>query len=351
MSQWTVEELRKTDWFGPLLEQIQTELNRFSADELDARPALEKEREQLQKQIQGWSLSLSNAGLNATVRAVLEGDMEVALRRRQEIEGQLAEIDSVSRRTETVVDPQAVVDRLNRLADVLAKDNPSRANLELSLHIDAICCYHDGRAVVRTCKLGALTGATDLLVSDEKASSQDVPHDGTAFVAKPRRRAVRRVEDAQGDQNALRAAAHLAADVNRFAGLGPEWFWEDTFCIPARKSWAEKHAMDVADRRATGQTMEVLAAHFRKTIPTIRSALRYAAMRDESVKELPKKMPRSRWADENASAVAKLKGEGMTTVETAKHFGKSETTIRAALVHAQKLTDAAPASASPKGDD
>jgi hypothetical protein len=45
MSRWTVDELRKTNWFGPLLEQIQHELVRLSAEQHDARPALEKEQD------------------------------------------------------------------------------------------------------------------------------------------------------------------------------------------------------------------------------------------------------------------------------------------------------------------
>ena len=88
-----------------------------------------------------------------------------------------------------VVNPQQVVDRLNRLADVLARNNPTRGNVELSLHIDQICCHDDGRVVVRTCKLGALAGTIDLLAG-RAVGKTDVPapreHGRSAT---PRRRA------------------------------------------------------------------------------------------------------------------------------------------------------------------
>src|SRR5690242_4816272 len=92
MKRWTAQELHRTSWFGPLLEQIRQELDRLSADRHDARPALEKERERLCQQIQGWSLSLARPDLSPAVRAVIEKDMEAAVGRRQEVEGQLAEV-------------------------------------------------------------------------------------------------------------------------------------------------------------------------------------------------------------------------------------------------------------------
>ncbi len=76
-----------------------------------------------------------------------------------------------------MVDAQQVVDRLNRLAEVLAAQNPSHTNLELSLHIDAIRCYQDGRVVVRTCKLGGLAGSTDLLARPQEVPPQGTPSD------------------------------------------------------------------------------------------------------------------------------------------------------------------------------
>ena len=84
--------------------------------------------------------------------------------------------------------------------------------------------------------------------------------------------------------------------------------------------------------------MEKVAAHFGKTVPTIRAALKYACA-DGSFQELPAKMPRARWHVDHAAEVAALKAQGMTTAELAQHFQKSDTTIRAALKSAKEQTD------------
>jgi hypothetical protein len=288
MAQWTVQQLMKTNWFAPLLERIQNELDRLSAGRHDARPALEKEREQLRQHIQGWSLSLAKPDLSQGVRAQIEEDMEMAVRRQQEIDQQLAEADAMWQQAQTVVDAQQVVNRLNRLAEVLAGQNPSRTNLELSLHIDCVRCYQDGRVVVRTCKLGALAGSTDLLARPPESAPAGSAGDSAAMVARPRRRAVRRVAADDGNQTELQAAAHQAADVHRFAGLGPEWFWEDDFQIPGYSSWARQNAAAViAKLQGTGWSKAKLAEHFGKSVPTIREALRMAQERQAQSEDRP----------------------------------------------------------------
>lgn len=277
MTRWTVAQLQQTDWFAPLLEQIRRELDRLSDQQQDARPALEKERSQLGVQIQGWLLSLAKPDLSPTVRSLLERDMEGTLRRQQEIDRQLSEADASRCQARAAVDPQQVVDRLNRLAEVLAAESPSRTNLELSLHIDSIRCHRDGQVLVRTSKLGALAGGTDLFAGPAGAPAPAASEEEGVRKAKPRRRAVRRIEDGESSQAELQAAAHLAADVHRFASLGPEWFWEDRFQMPGRTCWSDEHAEEVARlRRETGWPLNMLAEHFGKSIPTIRRALNKA---------------------------------------------------------------------------
>jgi DNA invertase Pin-like site-specific DNA recombinase len=282
LRRWTVQELQQTDWFGPLLDQIQRELDILSAQEHDARPRLHNERERLRQQIQGWSQSLAKPALSLAVRELIEKDVETAVERSQEIEQQLAEVDALQRRVSAVVDAQQVVDRLNRLADVLAAHNPSRTNMELSLHIDAIRCFQDGSVAIRTCKLGALAGSTDLFARPQAASKHDTAGDSLAMAAKPRRRAVRRVSDEGVNQSEMRDAAHRAADVHRFSGLGPEWFWEDSFQIPVKKTWPEVHAREVAAKKAEGWPMAKLVEHFGRSAPTIRLALRLAQDQDRT---------------------------------------------------------------------
>jgi hypothetical protein len=172
-------------------------------------------------QVQGWLLSLSKPDLSPTVRSLIERDVEEALRRQQEIDRQLSEVDSLQSQAQAAVDPQQVVDRLNRLTEVLAGENPSRTNLELSLHIDSIRCHQDSQVLVRTCKLGVLAGGTELFAGPADEPPPTASEEEAVRKAKPRRRAVRHVEDGEGNQAELQAAAHLAADVHRFAGLGP----------------------------------------------------------------------------------------------------------------------------------
>jgi hypothetical protein len=337
MARWTVQQLQKTTWFAQLVGQIQQEVDRLAGQRQDRRPALHKEGEELSQQIQGWSLSLAKPDLSPAVRALVEADLEKAVQRRQQIEQQLAQAEAQHRQAQAAVDPQLVVDRLNRLADVLAVHNPSRTNLELSLHIEAIRCYQDGRVVVRTCKLGALAGSLELFSQAQESSSQGTQGDGTVMAARPRRRAVRRVVADDGDQAALQAAAHQAADVDRFAGLGPEWFWEDLLRPPRKTCWAEQNAAEVAQLRSVGMTHEKLAEHFGKTVPTIRKALQLAAQADGATRSLPRKMPRACWAKDNAAEVARLKADGMSVPQIAQQMGKTEPTIRAALKHAEGM--------------
>jgi hypothetical protein len=280
VEQFTLEAVRRTDWFGSLVNQVEQELQRLAADRQDDRPAPGQELKDLQDRIRGWSQSLAKPDLPPAVRAAIEADFEKALRRRQELEHRQAEIDALRQQTRAVIDAQQVVDRLNRLAEVLAQNNPTRGNLELSLHVEQIRCHQDGRVVVRTCKLGALAGGVELLTGRPTAEARSATPPVQGIAARPRRRARLRIDSAGEDPEALREAAITAADVHRFAGLGPEWFWEDTFYIPCKMCWSEEHAAEVvAKKRETGWPLARLAEHFGKSIPTIRLALKRAAPR------------------------------------------------------------------------
>lgn len=336
MSRWTVQGLQNSSWFQSLLMQIEAELHAMSAGRHDNRPALENELEDLGKQIQGWSLSLAKPDLSTAVRETLEKNLDAAIQRRQGIEQQLAEIESLPRRAEAVVDPQEVVNRLNDLADLLATQNPSRTNLELSLHIDTICCYQDGRVVVRTCKLGALAGSTELLAKPGELPSPDSSGDPAAFVAKPRRRTLRRVSDCDGDHAALQAAAHRAADVNRFAGLGDEWFWVDEFLIPGLACWAREHAEEVGNLRATGLSQQRIADRFEVTVPTVRHALRIWQANHPNAPPPPARVSPGRWEDDHVEDVLRLLEQGKSINEIAKDLDVSNTTVRKGLRLAQE---------------
>lgn len=329
------QDTPEPDWLAPLLEDVQHDLARLAEHEADPRPAYEQELKNLREKQAGWSLSLANRDLAPALRAAIEADWENSLHRQQEIERLLAEWQHRHQHLEEVLDPQQVLDCLRRLPEVLALQNPTRGNLELSLHIERILCYQDGTVVMRTCRLGALTGAVELLANraEDPLANTEVKSEETRQ-ATPRRRARLRVDgDAQ-----MKAALDTAADPDRFAGLDQKWFWEDVFHIP-EKTWPfQEMAVEAATLRLSGMTHEALAQHFGVTVPTIRKALRYAAGTEERLKSLPRKMPRSRWHEDHALEVAAKKAEGLGTSDLVAHFGKSDTTIRAALEHARKIS-------------
>ncbi len=96
-------------------------------------------------------------------------------------------------------------------------------------------------------------------------------------------------------------------------------------------------AIEVATDRLAGLTHEQLADKYGVTTPTIRKSLPYAEENDERFRGMRRKMPRSRWHEEYADEVATLKAtEGLGTQQLVDHFGKSDTTIRAALAHARQ---------------
>jgi DNA-directed RNA polymerase specialized sigma24 family protein len=329
------------EWFTPLVEEVGQEIERMTGRQHDQHPALEQELRDIRAKVAGWSLSLANPVLNSGIRRAIEAEWENALEREQTITVLLNQNDRQDQRLTTIFDPAQVYERLEHLDRVLARNNPTLGNLELSMHIDRIDCYDDGKVVMRTCKLGTMSGAVDFLASDApKVAISSVPTDENIRMGTPRRRSRLRV-DGLGDRGIDQTAAlDTAADPQRFAGLDARWFWTDVFEIPRRKSWAEEHAAKVVEARTTGLTMEKLAEKFGKTVPTIRTALRFAASVDESVNQLPQKMPRSRWHEDHASEVAAKKAEGLGTGALATYFGKSDTTIRAALEHARKAVKA-----------
>ena len=263
---------REPDWLGPLLDAVREELRRLNDDHPDQRRALEHELSVLRDKSNGWLVSLGRPDLHPTLRAAIEKEWQDASVRQQEIEAMLADEERQHERLDEVLDPSQVLVRLERLEEILAGSNPTMANLELSFHIDRIDCFGDGRVVLRTCKLGALTGAADLVARSQPAAAQGdlLASDGT-LRTNPRRRARLRV-DTEGDSRLdLDAAANFAADPNRFAGLDSQWFWDDEFRIPDRPpSWAAANAEAVFRRRQESRlSFKKLASEFGVTHPTV----------------------------------------------------------------------------------
>jgi uncharacterized protein (DUF433 family) len=269
------------------------------------------------------------------LREAIHNDWLVASDRKQALEAVVDEDRHKAEQIEELLDPKQVICRLKRLADVLAGDNVTLGNLELSFFIDRIDCYADGRVVLRTCKLGALVDSVSQFVDHSRYVQPATQGSNGTHVARPRRRARVRIDDELDGREDARAAADMAADPNRFAGLPEEWFFHDEFRIPEPTFWSREHAAEVAEKRAEGMTHEELAAFFAVSIPTIRKALKLALESDGSLGQLPRKMPRDRWHEIHATEVKQLKDQGWSTDQIAEHFHKSDTTIRSALKFAK----------------
>jgi DNA-binding CsgD family transcriptional regulator len=233
-----------------------------------------------------------------------------------------------------------VIALLHRLGEVLGGSNPTLGNLELSKHIDRIVCSPEGRVEMRGTLVGLFQGAVELLSREEGVAAPPPPTPPGAFPAvKPRRRGRLRIPSLSAESQETVGRIETALDPERFNGLPETFFWSESFVLEEKPCWAEEYAADVARLRASGLTMEKLAEHFDKTVPTIRKALRLAAQADEAVRSLPRKMPRACWAKDNAAEMTRLKAEGMSVPQIARQVGKSEPTIRAALKHAENGND------------
>jgi len=221
-------------------------------------------------------MTLGNPDLDTGLRRDLEEQYVTARQRIVELEAELVALNTREEAVRTSLDPEAVLDRLHRLADVLAEGNPTRTNIELAHHIVHIDCFSDGRVVMLTHKLGCFEVLQDLL-SDPNGSLAETcqEEEPTPGRIKERRLPARRRHGAKSPVSAERAAR--AADPDRFKHLAGRFVWRDEFRISQTNSWSARHAREVAQLLAeTGWTRKKLAAHFGVSKPTIRKALKMA---------------------------------------------------------------------------
>ena len=324
-------------WFPGFVEQIDQELAKRRPDRPRKRAVLEAEIENIDKQLAGWQMTLGNPQLATNVRCDFEVLYAEAQSRKADFQNELDNDQAQDDRAATLADPEKVLSRLSRLSDVLAANNPTLGNIELAKHIDRIEVFGDGRLLLRGTKLGLFVGATEILNQDGLAAE---PHEATVSGrgrVRPRRLGRRRTNNLSSDGLDLLEDVEQALDPNRFAGVAGKFFWEEEFYISKKLCWAEEHALEVARVRADEHlTHERLAKRFKKTVPTIRHALRLAEAADEAFKALPRKIPRRRWFEEHADELAKLRAEGKSIAELEELFGKSDTTVRAAINYAKR---------------
>ena len=268
-------------WFAPLVDEVRRELDRLAAGAADQRPALRQEHDELGRKVQGWTMTLGNPSLPSFRPSAGRGP--VARRPGPAARGSgpdgLLGRGGEGHRTRSFLETE-VAKRLKRLAEVLAANNPTLGNLELSLHIDRIDCFSDHRVVMRTCRLGSLAGVAGLLREDRREETLSRSSAGI-HVVKPRRRAKLRLDHLDGEAAEIEAAAELAIDPARFGGLDERWFWIDAFQMPGKQSWAKRHAADVWRLRCVEKiTWAEIGRRLGKTMPTLRQALKFAEQRD-----------------------------------------------------------------------
>ena len=262
--------------FEVLIEMVRTELT----DTARSKQAVDRTSAELSEvsgQISGLNQSLGNPRLDSQVRTELETELKLALQRRESVQARLNEVELSAARANEIVREDLIRARLERLAEILDGTNANAANIVLAQHIDRIDCYRDGKVVMKTSKLGALAGATDLLRDPAllNPSTNAGASQPGVWSSKPRRRSGLKVTDPNDAETV--DAAYDATRPDRFAGLAEKWFWEDVFQAPDKRPWSEIHAVEVARCRAEHQlSHEKLAKHFGVCKPTIGRALKIA---------------------------------------------------------------------------
>jgi DNA invertase Pin-like site-specific DNA recombinase len=325
------------EWFPGLVQEIDHELVDRRPEAATRHAALKASLKAIIDRIVGWQLSLGNSRLARKVRADIEELYATATEEKAAIEIALTEFEAVQKQAAVLANPRIVVERLKRLDDVLAANNPTLGNVELSKHIACIEVFADRRVILRGTMLGLFDGAVEALHQCGIVADDGSPADANARIT-PRRLTRRRINNlVDVDPKAL-ADVEQALDPKRFVGLSGKFFWEESIAIAPKMSWVETHFMEVAQARTEEKlTHEQLAERFDVPVPTIRSSLRLAEQRGLIDQARPRKIPRRRWHEDHAQEVAKARAAGMTFEQLEKHFGKTEPTIRKALQHAAQI--------------
>ena len=276
----TLNELLYSSWYPELQSDIEESLKKLSGGDSDQSLPLHRELLTISEKIKGWKLSLADPDLPHSVRKEIYDEFEQANTREQELKAEIELCQNRQQFQKQILDPARVLDSLNRLEKVLAGDNATLGNLELSLHIESIVCFNDGHVKMKVCRLGALPECVEVMknqYSESVDSTQDnlLRHKQTGKI-KPRRRAKLRTGSIGPEAEELDAAVTFATDPHRFSALGEEWFDEYEFDVPVKMGWYQKHAEKVFQRRQeTKYPYSKLAVEFGVTRPTIRAAVKY----------------------------------------------------------------------------
>jgi site-specific DNA recombinase len=327
------------EWFPELVHQVQAELDRLRQAEPTQADAMREKIQKIDKQLAGWTMTLGDPNLPATVRQDFVLNYDRAKQEKGHLEAELRSQEAMAEHVRAVLDPAQVLESLKRLDEVLARGNATLANLELARHIDRIDCYHDGSVVLRGTFLGLLKGGVELLGGDREMQ-QPVPGepDRAPFArVVPRRLTRRRVPtlsagqpDGSDDVRAL--------DPRRFAGLADAFIWKEQLQLPKTTSWAEAHAQKVftlwaADPKS--EPLSRLAKHFGVSIPTVREALKKgqaaAGVQVEPRKVTPRGVQDAREIADEAAKLYLQSEPPLTIRQIAEHFKVNQVTVSKAL--------------------
>lgn len=316
---------------------IEKILSERRTDEPSRIAAIEAELKVLEQNLTGWMKTLANPDLSSLIRNDIEQNYENARGRQEELRLKLEAEQSLDRQAKRILDPKQVLVRLRELDEVLAGFNPTLGNLELSRHIDRIDCFPDGRVVMRGTHLGLFDGSVEWLSRDPGTAAEKLeneqPKSGFPTVIQRQRTPLRVPNLTAGSKN-LGGFSDSALDPHRFAGLDDTLLWNECWVIEREASWAKRHGAEVVKLRVQGWSMDKLARHFGKTPPTLRVAWEYGRKAEPDA-ILPRKAERARWYEDHAEEVMTLKKQGLSTKELAAHFKKSDTTVRSALDFAE----------------
>lgn len=265
------------EWFPHLMTLVQKECDRLYEIQPDRLKGIREQLRKIDDKIEGWRLTLGSPALSGSVRADIIAEYEAARQEHDRLENELTSEIALEKHVMQVFDVQMVMDRLHKLDTILTSDNATLINVALSMHIERIQCYRDGRVVMRGTHLGLFEGGVELL-SDNNHIPPDTLNatgrDGTKQVA-PRRRARRHVPNLVSDDG-MTDAAERCADVHRFDQLPSEFKWMEEFYIRPKMSWSEEYAEQIYKEWLEVRNITELARRHGKTTPTIRKALSIA---------------------------------------------------------------------------
>lgn len=320
------------------LERAAAELRRVWKSRQEDVPDHDDRMDQIDKldeQVAGWVTSLGDRDLKAAVRHIVQEKVDEATQERNRLKAELDQLAAAEHSVAQLLNEGEVARKLETLDRELRCSNPTRVHVALAEHVQAISVRSDRTVELQTNQLALLGPDARVLA----AEFVEAVHDDDSAGATPspgvplRRRAERRVEsDVIGHSAIDRVVACHSAN----APIPRRWIATDNLVIEKPRPWYQEMAAEVVAMRALPTTFAKLAKHFRKSVPTIRKAIRYAQSRDPSLQSLPNKLPAPNEAKLHAAEIARLKREGATTSELAERFKKSDTWIRRALEHAQE---------------